>query len=211
MNKLKVFRDCESYNNPRTAWDNLGTMAYKHRNYTLGEERISDAIDWLEEKLNISPKGIYDNDRLSELEDKFFDKYIGHKLYLYEHGGITISTSPFSCRWDSGQVGYIYVSKEKVREEYGIKRVTDKWKDKILSYLDNEVKEFDQYITGDVYAFVIVNENDEVTESCGGFFSSDFEKNGMADHIDFSLLGLSNYDKLVEMLKNIEVEEPEYN
>ena len=45
MNKLKVFRDCESYNNPRTAWDNLGTMAYKHRNYTLGEERISDAID----------------------------------------------------------------------------------------------------------------------------------------------------------------------
>ncbi len=211
MNKLRIVRRCNSHDDPRTAWDNLGTMAYKHRNYTLGEERISDPIDWLEEKLNISPKGIYDNDRLSELEDKFFDKYIGHKLYLYEHGGITISTSPFSCRWDSGQVGYIYVSKEKVREEYGIKRVTDKWKDKILSYLDNEVKEFDQYITGDVYAFEVLDEDGDVLDSCCGFFGSDFEKNGMADHIDFSLLGLSNYDKLVEMLKNIEVEEPEYN
>lgn len=210
MNKLRIVRRCNSHDDPRTAWDNLGTMAYKHRNYTLGDERISDAIDWLEGELNISPKGIYSNDRLSELEDKFFDKYIGHKLYLYDHSGITISTSPFSCPWDSGQVGYIYVSKEKVREEYGIKRVTNKWKDKILSHLDNEVEEFDTYLRGDVFAFEIVNENDEMIESCGGFYGDDFTKNGMADHIDFSSLGLSNYDELIEMLKDIEVEEPAY-
>lgn len=211
MNKLRIVRRCNSHDDPRTAWDNLGTMAYKHRNYTLGEERISDPIDWLEEKLNISPKGIYDNERLSELEDKFFDKYIGHKLYLYEHGGITISTSPFSCRWDSGQVGYIYVSKEKARKEFRIRAVTKEYKNKILSYLDNEVETFDQYITGEVYAFEVLDEDGEVLDSCGGYYGDDFYENGMSEDIDFTSLGLSSRDELVEMLKNIEVEEPEYN
>ena len=209
MNKLTIVRECHSYDNPRE-WDNLGTMAYKHRNYTLGEERISDPIDWLESMLNLNPKYIYSDDRLSELEDKFFEKFIGHKLYLYDHSGITISTRPFSCPWDSGQVGYIYVSKEKVRKEYGIKRITEEWKNKILSYLDGEVETFDQYLRGDVYSFTIEDDNGDVINSCGGFYGDDFVENGMADHIDHEDLGLSSHEELVEMLKNAEVEEPEY-
>ena len=209
MNKLTIVRECHSYDSPRE-WDNLGTMAYKHRNYTLGEERISDPIDWLESMLNLNPKYIYSDDRLSELEGKFFEKFIGHKLYLYDHSGITISTSPFSCPWDSGQVGYIYVSKEKVRKEYGIKRITEEWKNKILSYLDGEVETFDQYLRGDVYSFTIEDDNGDVINSCGGFYGDDFAENGMADHIDHEDLGLSSHEELIEMLKNAEVEEPEY-
>ena len=30
-----------------------------------------------------------------------------------------MSTGPFSCPWDSGQVGFIYVEKKKVKEEWG--------------------------------------------------------------------------------------------
>jgi hypothetical protein len=36
-------------------------------------------------------------------------------LYLYDHGGITISCSPFSCPWDSGQVGWIYADYDMIK------------------------------------------------------------------------------------------------
>lgn len=45
------------------------------------------------------------------------DELIILPLYLYDHGGITIKTNPFSCPWDSGQVGWIYAIKETFRTE----------------------------------------------------------------------------------------------
>jgi len=204
MNKLSIHQDSNSMN-PRTEWDNLGTIAYKHGNYTLGEERISDPIDWLEGMLNLNPKYIYNNDRLAELEDKFFEKYIVHKLYLYDHSGITISTSPFSCPWDSSQVGYIYVSKETAYKEYGIKRITKEWKDKILLYLEGEVETFNQYLNNDVYGFTIEDEDGYVIDSCGGFYGDDFVNNGMIEHIDSDKLGMSETE-LIEYLNKVDVE-----
>jgi hypothetical protein len=44
-------------------------------------------------------------------------------LYLYDHGGITISTGPFSCPRDSGQVGFIYASHKQIRDHFGWKRL----------------------------------------------------------------------------------------
>ena len=40
-------------------------------------------------------------------------------LYLYDHSGITMSTGSFCDSWDSGQVGFIYVTKEDIEKEYG--------------------------------------------------------------------------------------------
>ena len=47
------------------------------------------------------------------------DKYVILPLYLYDHGGITMSTGAFSCPWDSGRVGWIYAEKKKLIEETG--------------------------------------------------------------------------------------------
>ena len=73
-------------------------------------------------------------------------------LYLYDHSGITMSSSPFSCRWDSGQVGWYFVSKKKVREEYGVKKITQSLIDKVTEVLESEVKTYDMYLTGELYA-----------------------------------------------------------
>ena len=45
------------------------------------------------------------------------EKYLMLPLYLYDHSGLAMSTESFSGRaphaeWDSGQVGWIYVSKK---------------------------------------------------------------------------------------------------
>lgn len=184
-NKLFIIRQAHP-ESPRE-WDNLGTIAYKHRNYCLGEEQISDPIDWLEEKLGLTPKNEYSNERLAELEERFFEEFIALPLYLYDHSGITMATTPFGCRWDSGKVGYIYLTKAKAREEYGYKLITKTRREKLLSYLRLEVETFDQYLRGDVYRFKVEDEDGEEVDSCGGFFGTDWENNGIKDHIDEEL------------------------
>lgn len=92
---------------------------------------------------------------VSRCEERFYQKYVVLPLYLYDHSGITISTAPFSCPWDSGQVGFISVSKAKVREEFGIQRITAKVREKAEEILRGEVKDYDQYLQGEVWAFEI--------------------------------------------------------
>lgn len=185
-NKLFIIRQAHPHN-PREMADMLGTMAYAHSRYVLGDERIFNGIEWLEEKLNVQPKYEYTNERLAELEELFFSEYIALPLYIYDHGGVTMSTTPFGCRWDSSKVGYIYISKEKAREEYGWKNLSKKRRERLQEYLRNEVKEFDCYLTGEVFRFKVEDEDGEEVDSCGGFYGTDWENNGIKDHIDKEL------------------------
>ena len=68
---------------------------------------------WIDEFLDDAKGG-----ELQDILDNL-DKYVILPLYLYDHSGITMSTSVFSCPWDSGQVGWIYAEKKKLIEETG--------------------------------------------------------------------------------------------
>ena len=198
---IKIVQD-SSPESPRT-WDNLGTMAYKHSRYTLGEEQINEPIEWLESMLNLENKCIYSDARLQELEARFYKEYIALPLYLYDHSGITIATTPFGCRWDSGKCGYIYITKKKVLKEYGGKIVTAKLRERVERYLKGEVETFDQWMRGDIYGFQVLNEDGEVQDSCYGFYGLDFATNGMTDYIDIE--GLTT-EQVIELLEEAEVE-----
>ena len=107
------------------------------------EEIVRDILDIIEP-----------NDLRPYLEDKFIFK----PLYLYDHSGITMNTKPFSCIWDSGQVGFIYA-------EVGIDNLTKEELDKVL---ESEVKEYDEYISGEVYYIEVIDEKGEVVDSLNG-------------------------------------------
>lgn len=108
-------------------------------------------------------------------------------LFLYDHGGITMNTTGFSCPWDSGQVGYIYTTKDKILKEVGhyqengkwVKAKTN-WKKAAYAVLKDEVKTYDMYLKNEVYGYVVdkyVSESDEWDEdieSCWGFYSDNF-------------------------------------
>lgn len=193
---LKVYVD--PYPQNPLEWFDLGTVAYKHSHYKLGTEVINDPIDWLEEKLGIPHKREYTNQRLKFLEDRFLNRdYIGLPLYLYDHSGITISTTPFSCPFDSGQVGYIYTSKENIREIYGYKQITQERRKHILRVFEQVIHEFDMYIRGEHYGFVVEDENGDEIESNWGYIGADFETNGLMDDIS---------PELHDQLLNIEAE-----
>jgi hypothetical protein len=93
-------------------------------------------------------------------------------LHLYDHSGITMSTSGFSCPWDSGQVGWIYMPwMTAVREWSG---TDEEIRAKALDCLKAEVKEYDQFLTGDVWGYVIKDEDDEEGDACWGFYGLDY-------------------------------------
>jgi hypothetical protein len=180
---IKVMADHDPIS-PRE-WDNLGTMVcfgnYGYLGDVNGQKEYYNDRDRLWHELS----GLYDEEHTDYLTDGqiervrkvAFEKHIILPLYIYDHSGITMNTSGFSCPWDSGQVGYIYISLEKVREEYGCKRVSKKMRERIAGYLRNEVKTFDQFITGDVYGYDITREDEDGEEvdvdSCWGFYGYD--------------------------------------
>lgn len=168
--KLNIIQD-ENPLNPRTEFDNLGVMICTHKRYTLGDEHSFD----------------FDNyNRWDEAEKALKNEYdaaIIVPLFLYDHSGITISTSPFSCRWDSGQIGFILVSKETARKEYNVKRITKKILEKIKNCIKGEVETYNQYLTGDIYGFELIDNDGKVIDSCWGFYGSDIETNGILDCI----------------------------
>ena len=136
-NTVLNFYEDEDLINPRTDDDFImGKMFCAHGRYNLGDEQIDSS------KFN----------GWNEVEKSLKKEYdIVIPLYLYDHGGITISTTPFSCPWDSGQVGFIVLSKKRIRDMYAIKRVTKKWLDRAMAELDAEVKTYDSYLCGDGY------------------------------------------------------------
>lgn len=208
--RVKITRD--PYPESPREWGNVGTIAYKHSRYTLGEEEIEDPIEWLEDMLGLERSYAYSNERRKQLEAIFEEKFIALPLFLYDHSGVSISTKPFSCRWDSGQVGYIYCTKERAVKEWGKKICTAKVREKALDCLRAEIGTYDLYLQGRVYGFEIVVEEvipceyggeDDIEEieskdSCGGFYGEDWMNNGMSCYIDKSM----HYQ-----LENIEVEE----
>lgn len=152
---IKIYQD-EDAESPRE-WDNLGTMLCVHRRYDLGDKHA------------MSPSEIQ---ALVERPD-----VIALPLYLYDHSGLAMSTRSFIGRaqhaeWDSGQVGFIYVTLAKVREEYSVKKVSKKCRELVIRYLENEVKTYNQYLQGDVYGFTVEKDGD-VVDSCWGFYGMD--------------------------------------
>ena len=109
--------------NPRTEFDNCCKMVCFHKDYKLGDEKDynrSDYNSW---------------DELEKDIIKQENAVIILPLYLYDHSGITISITPFSCRWDSGQVGFVYMTRESIKNDFGIKRLTKKVLTKMFDLL----------------------------------------------------------------------------
>lgn len=152
----------ENPDSPRNL-DNLGTMVCFHKIYDLGDENHgynkNDYNTW---------------DELRNAINKKENVAVILPLYLYDHSGLTINTTGFICPWDSMRVGFIFISKEKVREEYNVKYVTRTIQNKIKKYLIDEVKTYDKYLRGDVYGYRITDtETDEEKDTCWGFYGTD--------------------------------------
>ncbi len=150
--KVALFID-DDPTSPREG-TNLCHMVCAHRKHNLGDEQRREGET--EEELRERVPGI-----LAVLP-----------LYLYDHSGLTINTTPFGDRWDSGQVGWAYVTRE-LAEVCGC--VGDDWtEEKLEESIRGEVGEYDKYLRGDVYGYVVTEANGEEKDSCWGFIGREY-------------------------------------
>jgi hypothetical protein len=159
--KLRIEQDTDA-EDPRESYDHLGKMVCFHRRYNLGDKHDFESADY---------------DGWEELEaaiQKEENPVVILPLYLYDHSGLTINTTGFSCSFDSGQIGFVYATREDVLKEYSKKRISNKLRDTVAECLRSEVKSFDQFITGDVWYYVIEDDNGEVLDSCCGFYGREY-------------------------------------
>ena len=155
---IRIIQD-EDPQSPRD-WDNLGTMFCAHRRHNLGDKQFES---WA---------GI---DAALAAEGKMA---VILPLYLFDHSGITIRCSSDEFRaadgagWDWGQVGYVFVTKEKARKEWG--KLTAATLKKIKECLIAEVDAYDKYLTGSYVGWVVEDEDGEHVESCWGYDDQDY-------------------------------------
>lgn len=176
--------------NPRKEFDNLGTILTQHRRYRLGDEQTPELCESMAEIIGLTPEQynrLYDtqngyNTIFNILLTRMRGSYIVLPVYLYDHSGLTINTTGFTCPWDSGLIGIIYVSKERARAEYSVKRITRKWVNRIEDYLRGEIETYNDYLTGNVYYYTIENPVGEEIDSCGGFYGDNHEVSGLLEY-----------------------------
>lgn len=145
--------------NPRD-WDNLSTMICFHGRYDLGDKHSFKSPEELQEFL---------------AEEK---PPVLLPLYLYDHGNTSISTKSFIGRaqhaeWDSGKIGYIYVTRDKLLKEYSAKKITAKLLAQATKTLQAEVATYDQFLNGEVYNYTIEDVDGDLIDSCGGYFGEE--------------------------------------
>ena len=169
---LEIHYDSNS-ESPRE-WDNLGIMAVFHSRYSFGDEvnfSTDDYASWEEMEAGIRKE----HGALAVLP-----------IYMYDHSGVTINTTGFSCGWDSGQIGFIYVTQQRM-DELGVTiQNGETWPmfvERLEDGLRAEVETMDQYVSGEVYGFIVKDAEGEETDSCWGFYGDDYKNNGILDHV----------------------------
>jgi hypothetical protein len=154
--------------NPRTEGDNLAVMACFHKRYSLGDKehgfRFEDYHGWDEMKAAI----------IAEVNPAVIKP-----LYLMDHSGLSISTSDFNDRWDSGMIGFVWITKQAAKDAYGWKRLTQSRLNRVRKILDAEVSEYNKYLTGEVYGYVIEDPDGNEVDggACWGIIGYDSVKN----------------------------------
>ena len=67
-------------------------------------------------------------------------------VFFIDHSSIGYSTRDYLNSWDSGQVGFIYATAEKIEAEKLLL-------EKVQGYLTNEVEAYSAYSNGDVFGY----------------------------------------------------------
>lgn len=170
---------------PRKDCTPAGTMCCEHRHYTLGD----GGVELLRESLRdyVELEGDEDDQQLVDLAEKA--GYIILPLYLFDHSGLTISTSSSRFRaadpagWDWGMLGIIFMSPKRMQEE-GMDEET------AIKCMNGEVEEYDQFLRGDVWFYQIEDDGGEIVDSLSGIYGYDYAEEQAKECVDSMLAGV---------------------
>ncbi|MDE2103054.1 MAG: hypothetical protein KGL39_37765 [Patescibacteria group bacterium] len=168
---------------PRDAFDNLSHFCLTARHYNLPNDdnvEWDDFGGWREAASATIPKGS-----------------VARWVWMYEHSGVVIRTSPlefgddhklsnpFHDPWDSGIIGFAYITPEEIAENWPTTTShSEAWspQEMALTAIDADVETYSQYLNGEVYGMIVEERThcdhdcdhwDEAEDSCFGFYGFD--------------------------------------
>jgi hypothetical protein len=109
-------------------------------------------------------------------------------LFLLDHSGLRMKVGSFHDPWDSGQVGYIFVTADKIRKDYRVKRISKRVLALAEACLRSEVETYDDYLTGSVYG-IVLKKGEETKDDCWGFYGYKYAKEEAERWLDAALGG----------------------
>lgn len=166
--KIEIIQNNDA-ENPFKEWDDLPDIVGWHRSYNfntrLGDERLT-------------PKEF--------MEEAKREGYVVFPLYMYDHSGLAFSLGVFGCPWDSGQLGFMFWTKEKLQDTGFVacgdilpKEVNGKpLKEYLTESTQNAVNLLNDYVQGNVYGFQVSKPSGEEVDSCWGFYGDYDQKGG---------------------------------
>jgi hypothetical protein len=184
INKPRLEISCE--NNPMSPreWSCLGYFFTKDNRY-----RSPDGSDNALYKIMLEAEYLVDNadehmDAIKKLaKEQGIDIIAIYPVVKYEHSAVVYKLGQIHG-FDYSNNGFYIITKDS-QKELGTKR---KDFEKVIK---QELADYNQYINGEIYRFILYNEKGEQIDSCGGFYDIDDIKEYLPDEWQDEVL--SNY------------------
>ena len=160
--KIGIYYD-ESAESPRE-WDNLSMIYSNSRRFNPDKLDIDDLMNEI---------GISEFPGFKNILKRMDHDYIAYRVCIVDHSYVALSLNrpvpnPY-MGFDTGTSGIMAVSKDAVRREYGVKRITKNIRKKVESVFEGELNALEKYMNGEVDGYMI----DDGMDSCWGFYSMD--------------------------------------
>jgi len=195
-NHFLIVTDSDDHDSPND-WGNEDIfLVYDHRQFCVEREGFepNDIYQYL--------KDCTDPEEFDLRNDKY-DKYWIFPVYAYIHSGVSLSLSHQGDRFDVSSTGFILVEKENYIEGQKPTIVTEP---EALKYAEGLIKTWNQYLSGEVYAFTVIEKKycehcghiEEVEhDSCCGFYG-DLDEELLKEMESSFEWGLLNYEPIEE-------------
>lgn len=154
---ISIYQDWHA-SNPQREFDNLGTMvAFDQlgRNYDLADR----TADWQEEEAH---------DRRLGLLERWMRMETGAEVvFFYLQDGGSNGARLYSTD-EEGASGFFFVDGRDIVKEYGDD--SPESREKARALLESEIKQMGLYVEGNVYGYVVSDEENDHIDSCWGFY-----------------------------------------
>lgn len=147
-------------------------LVYEHRSFSV-------------DRKHFNPREIYE--KISSTKKVEYADFFVFTVFAYIHSGVALSLSregyPFNDQWDVSSTGFILASKKEFKK-----------REKAYKAAEGLIEYWNNYLSGNVYGYEIVNEEGEVYESCYGYFG-DEDESGVKEDAQSALTRLQEEQK----------------
>lgn len=185
---IKTYYDCDAQHADPRDMENLAVLYCWHPDYVLGDEQFGhgdhDSMEDVIEYLRTERKAI-----------------VILPLFLLDHSGISMRSGPAidleawssadiesrgrfvgdEAGWDTTHVGYAYTTAAIV-EKLGVANEPDEIKRQVVV----EVEEYDRFLRGEVYGYVIEDDEGTHLDSCWGFLGYEYFEEEVARQVEYA-------------------------